>query len=188
MSRIQMGSSATLITAASIPPRIWEQDKAMWRAWLDSLNAGIRTKQTYKGYIVDFTYEIEKSISQVTEQDILDYHTMLGEHSAASSAKARIRVIRAYWNFARAQVPGSMNAAELRKAMEAEEELEYHVTGKETDPGRQLPAPGWYPCTIEEMNNSGNAEINLVAPDKDLWITVLARNFPIAFRRKVAVR
>lgn len=98
-----MGSDSTFIAVASIPPRIWEQDAPTWKAWLATLTASFSTKQTYKRYIAEFYWECEKTILQVTEQDLLDYHASLCAHGSTSTANTRIRTIRAYWKFAQAQ-------------------------------------------------------------------------------------
>lgn len=85
-----------------------------------------------------------------------------------------------------------MNIEEIRRAMVDERELEYHVTGGEIDPDGTLPAPGWYPCTIDEMCANGTVEITLHAPLPDenayhgLEVTVLGKNIPVAFRRQQA--
>lgn len=93
----------TLIAVASISPRIWEQDKATWKAWYVSLTASAATKQSYKRYIADFYYEVNKTIAEVTEQDILDYDAELSKILSPSSVNTRLRAIRAYWKFAQSQ-------------------------------------------------------------------------------------
>lgn len=100
MTRIQAGSNSTLIAVASIPPRIWEQDKKVWRAWYESLSASIASRQQYKRYIADFLHEINKSISEITNQDILDYGGVLSTQYAPNTVNSRIGTIRAYWKFA----------------------------------------------------------------------------------------
>lgn len=77
-----------------------------------------------------------------------------------------------------------MNIDELRAVMNAEEEIEYHLMGNErsTVP---VPNPGWYSCFVVHIYPNGNAEI--VFTERDLGVTVLKKNFAIAFRRKTKV-
>jgi hypothetical protein len=78
-----------------------------------------------------------------------------------------------------------MNQDELHKALEAEEEIEYHLEGVEQN-ANLLPGPGWYPCIINWICQNGDVEIGLTDPALDgIGVTVLKKNIPIAFRRKV---
>lgn len=99
-------SRSHLDFTTSIPPRIWQQDKDIWKEWYLSLKAGTTTKQKYKKVIADFYYTIEKAILQVTEQDLSDY----AEASLCADAelspvtiKQHMNIIRAYWKFAQKQ-------------------------------------------------------------------------------------
>lgn len=101
-----MGSDSSLIAVASIPPRIWERDKETWKAWYYSLTkASSATKQQYKRYIADFLYEVNKSITEVTEQDIAEYERGLQAVVVSTSVANRMRPIRAYWKFAKQNLP-----------------------------------------------------------------------------------
>lgn len=77
-----------------------------------------------------------------------------------------------------------MNIEEIRKALRKEQELEYHVTGGEIDPGALVPGPGWYPCFINWICDNGDVEISLAGDLDGVSVTVLAKNIPIAFRVK----
>lgn len=80
-----------------------------------------------------------------------------------------------------------MTLDELRAAMNACEDLEYHFTGGETNFGRTGIVPGWYPCCVYKIKQ-GNVEIGVSTPRfLALEVTVLKKNLAIAFRRK-AVR
>lgn len=101
MSRISMGSDSTLIAVASIPPRIWEQDKHIWKAWSTTLKATLATRQRYKRIIADFYDSFNKPIRQVTENDIMSYELALQAcGQAASTIRRSLAPIRAYWKFA----------------------------------------------------------------------------------------
>lgn len=77
-----------------------------------------------------------------------------------------------------------MTREEIQEAFEASEELEYHVEGVEQG-ASLLPGPGWYSCVIDGFHKNGNAEISLTAPElRWVSVTVLRRNFAIAFRAK----
>lgn len=105
MTRIYMGSDSTLIAVASIPPRIWEQDKAIWKSWTTSRKATLATRQKYKKVIADFYYTIEKAILQVTEQDLSDYAEACRctDDLSPATIKQHMNIIRAYWKFAQKQ-------------------------------------------------------------------------------------
>lgn len=46
-----------------------------------------------------------------------------------------------------------------------------------------LPGPGWYLCRIDKIYARGDLEIAFTDPDLDgLYVTVLKKNIPIAFR------
>lgn len=107
MGRIHMGSDATLVTVASIPPRIWEQDKETWKAWYLSLKAKPATKQTYKRVIAEFYCVIEKPILQCEQSDLMDYESAcdVWDDPPTNTLKQHMRIIRAYWTFAKQQVP-----------------------------------------------------------------------------------
>lgn len=78
-----------------------------------------------------------------------------------------------------------MSLDELRTALETGEELEYHAMGVEQNAGL-LPGPGWYPCRVDGIYASGNVEIAFTDPELDgLYVTVLKKNIPIAFRKHV---
>lgn len=78
-----------------------------------------------------------------------------------------------------------MTRKEIIEACWNERELEYHVTGGETDPEHLLPGPGWYPCIINYAEKSGNVEISLASPELEgIDITVHQKNIPGAFRKK----
>lgn len=82
-----------------------------------------------------------------------------------------------------------MNEKELREVFDTEEEIEYHVMGNETDEGGLLSIPGWYPCIVTWLYRNGDAEIGFTSPDLDtVGVTVLKKNFAIAFRRMVGVQ
>lgn len=81
-----------------------------------------------------------------------------------------------------------MTPEDLREAMESDEELEYHVTGRETDTHKLSPQPGWHPCFIYWFHPNGNVEIGFTTPELDeVGVTVLKTNIAIAFRRKETV-
>lgn len=78
-----------------------------------------------------------------------------------------------------------MNEQQIRQAFEADTPLEYHVTGGEVDPHHLLPTEGWYPCTINWIETSGNVEITMICPNsREIDITVLSKNTSIAFRQQ----
>lgn len=109
MPKIHMGSDATLIAVASIPPRIWAQDKETWKAWLLSLKASAATKQTYKRVIAEFYDAIEKPILECTEDDLATYARVDGLWRATSTATRRMMVLRAYWAFAKQQAESEVS-------------------------------------------------------------------------------
>jgi len=77
-----------------------------------------------------------------------------------------------------------MTPQDIYEAWGIEEEIEYHLMGNEHN-ASLLPGPGWYPVLIDEIKSNGDVEISFAAPDLDgLGATVLAKNIPIAFRRK----
>lgn len=80
----------------------------------------------------------------------------------------------------------TMGLEELRAAMDAEEEIEYHLTGNERSTVRVAPIPGWHSCVVEHIRRNGTVEI--VLTDFDLGVTVLKKNIAIAFRRKAQVQ
>lgn len=78
-----------------------------------------------------------------------------------------------------------MTENDLRKAMDADEDLEYQFTGGETNFERTGITPGWYPCSIYKFRSNGNVEIGVTTPNfLALEVTVLKRNIPIAFRKQ----
>lgn len=80
-----------------------------------------------------------------------------------------------------------MNIQEIRQAYQEDEILEYHAMGVEHGVGL-LPGPGWYPCYVDQIYPTGNVEIALIGPEVDgLYVTVLSRNIPVAFRKKQEV-
>lgn len=106
MTRIHAGSDSTLIAVASIPPRIWEQDKAIWKAWSTSLKATLATRQKYKRIIAELYHATNMAILQLTEKDLTDYAEIdlrYWEELAPSTIKQRMSIIRAYWKFAHEQ-------------------------------------------------------------------------------------
>lgn len=104
MTKIRMGSNATLIAVASIPPRIWEQDKDTWKAWATSLNVSFHTKEVYKRTICTFYDACNKPIRDVTDDDVHRYETALREDGRSESTiKRHLSPIKAYWTFARKQ-------------------------------------------------------------------------------------
>lgn len=79
-----------------------------------------------------------------------------------------------------------MTVEELRKALETDEEIEYHLMGMEQG-ADLLPGPGWYPCRVEGIYPSGNVEIALTGDLDGIGVTVLRKNLAIAFRRMTAL-
>lgn len=78
-----------------------------------------------------------------------------------------------------------MTQEELREAMLAYEDMEYHFTGGETNFDRTGIVPGWYPCSVYKIKPNGNVEIGVTTPTfLALEVTVLKRNIPLAFRKK----
>lgn len=100
MTKIHIGSDATFVAVASIPPRIWEQDKALWKAWLASLKAKAATIQQYKRIVTEFYFSMEKPIGECSEADLAFYKRVDGLSLASSTVSRRMRIIRAYWTFA----------------------------------------------------------------------------------------
>lgn len=79
-----------------------------------------------------------------------------------------------------------MTIQDMYAAFWNDEVLEYHVMGMEQG-ADQFPGPGWYACIVNYVEGNGNVEISFTDPGIDhLGATVLKRNIPIAFRRKVA--
>lgn len=114
MTRIHMGSDATLIAVASIPPRIWAQDKETWKAWYLSLKAKPATKQTYKRIIAEFYCVIEKPILQCEQADLTDYECACDccGDPAGDTLKQHMRIIRRYWTFAKKQAESEVSSHE----------------------------------------------------------------------------
>lgn len=77
---------------------------------------------------------------------------------------------------------------EILAAYWTEETLEYHFDGSEKGVS-PLPEPGWYSCLVDFVQQNGNVEITFTDTElkrRNLTATVLRKNIPIAFRRKVS--
>lgn len=95
--------STTAQQVAAIPPHIWEQDQATWKAWIASIDVSFHTLQAYKRMIAGFYQLLELPIKQVTEQNISDYEAYLSYDKTERTVRTHMTPIRSYWRFAQQQ-------------------------------------------------------------------------------------
>jgi len=77
-----------------------------------------------------------------------------------------------------------MTPQDIHQAYMADQEIEYHLLGNEHN-ALLLPGPDWYPVRIDMIHVNGDVEIVFLSDDLNgLGARVLAKNIPIAFRRK----
>ena len=77
-----------------------------------------------------------------------------------------------------------MTPHDIHEAFMADEEIEYHLMGNEEN-ASLLPGPGWYPVIIDMIHLNGDVEIVFLSAGLDTFgARVLAKNIPIAFRKK----
>lgn len=94
--------STAIANAVAIPPHIWEQDHAIWKAWVLSTDVSFHTKQAYKRSITDLYNVVDRPIREITAQDIEAYAFALRVSGRSESTVRRsMTPIRAYWKFAR---------------------------------------------------------------------------------------
>lgn len=78
----------------------------------------------------------------------------------------------------------ALTTDDLREAYLSDGKLEYHLMGVERGFKSLGVAPGWYPCRIAGFWSNGNVEIAYTCEELDgIYVTVLKRNIPIAFRK-----
>lgn len=85
----------------AFPPRIWDKDADIWKAWTTSLRVGYATKEMYNRHIVRFIAHADKSIAEVNEEDLRNYQSALqADGKSEKNAQRILAPIRAYWSFA----------------------------------------------------------------------------------------
>lgn len=88
----------------AFPPRVWDKDADIWKAWVTSLRTGYATKEMYKRHIVRFITHADKSITEVSEEDLQSYQSALQADGKSEGNIERIMApIRKYWQFALSQ-------------------------------------------------------------------------------------